>query len=345
MGSTPPNSSRARRRLSAPGREPEHGQPRAESATAVAGREAIRPNGRNRKPSSGVGRKPDGPSRRPWYTRWKRYFGNTGARNRSASGCARRGVPSVSHEWIYQWILEDKRRGGDLYHCLRHCRKRRKRYGSVPRGSMIPDRPPIEQRPAVVETRSRLGDWEADTVIGCRSSGVLVSLTERRSRLVRLAHLARRKADDVAAQVIDRLQPLAAWVLTVTSDNGTEFGQPPSDRPAPAGGLLLCPALCRLAARQPRERQWPDPAVLPEVSPLRHDHRDRVATGRGATQQSTSALPQLAHSERGVLRTGCPRGGHLVATVGTVSVGTSSLSRKPAWQRQNRLSLAGRARK
>ncbi len=131
--------------------------------------------------------------------------------------------PSVSHEWIYQWILKDKRGGGDLYRCLRHCRKRRKRYGSVPRGSTIPDRTPIEQRPAVVETRSRLGDWEADTVIGCRSSGVLVSLTERRSRLVRLAHLARRKADDVAAQVIDRLQPLAAWVLTVTSDNGTEF--------------------------------------------------------------------------------------------------------------------------
>ena len=189
----------------------------------MVGREAIRPNGRNRRPSSGVGRKPDGPSRQPWYTRWKRCFGNTGARNKSASGCARRGAPSVSHEWIYQWILKDKRRGGDLYRCLRHCRKRRKRYGSVPRGSTIPDRLPIEQRPAVVETRSRLGDWEADTVIGCRSSGVLVSLTERRSRLVRLAHLARRKADDVAAQVIDRLQLLAAWVLTVTSDNGTEF--------------------------------------------------------------------------------------------------------------------------
>ena len=129
----------------------------------------------------------------------------------------------VSHERIYQWILEDKRRGGHLYQCLRHCRGRRKRYGSAPRGSTIPNRVPIEQRPAVVAHRSRLGDWEADTIVGCKSSGVLVSLTERRSRLIRLAPLARRKARAVADRVIDLLQPLAPQVLTLTSDNGTEF--------------------------------------------------------------------------------------------------------------------------
>ena len=50
-----------------------------------------------------------------------------------------------------------------------------------------------------------------------------MSLTERRSRLVRLAPLARRKARAVADRMIDLLRPLAPQVLTLTSDNGTEF--------------------------------------------------------------------------------------------------------------------------
>ena len=136
------------------------------------------------------------------------------------------GRPSVSHERIYQWILADKRRGGDLYLCLRQSRRRRrKRYGSTSAPAPISGRVPIEQRPAVVERRSRLGDWEADTLVGRGGSGALVSLTERRSRLVRLARVARRKADGVARQVITLLQPLAEQVLTLTSDNGGEFAQ------------------------------------------------------------------------------------------------------------------------
>ncbi len=38
---------------------------------------------------------------------------------------------SISHEWIYQFILQDKAHGGDLYHHLRCKKKRRKRYGSI----------------------------------------------------------------------------------------------------------------------------------------------------------------------------------------------------------------------
>ena len=123
---------------------------------------------------------------------------------RRKEGCAR-----VSHERIYPWILEDKHRGGHLYQCLRHCRGRRKRYGSAPRGSTIPNRIPIEQRPAIVAHRLRLGDWKADTIIGRGGNGVLVSLTEWRPRLIRLAPLARRKALAAANRVIGLRWPLA----------------------------------------------------------------------------------------------------------------------------------------
>ena len=99
---------------------------------------------------------------------------------------------SVSHERIYQHVYEDKRRGGDL-HCHLRCQKpRRKRYGHYDRRGQIRERVSIDERPEVVEARSRIGDWEADTVIGKLGGAVLVTLVERRSRLrlIALAHPA-----------------------------------------------------------------------------------------------------------------------------------------------------------
>ncbi len=87
----------------------------------------------------------------------------------------------VSHEWIYQYVYADKRRGGDLHACLRCQKKRRKRYGSNDRRGQIRGRIPIDERPEIVEERSRIGDWEADTVIGKPGGPVLVTLAERRT--------------------------------------------------------------------------------------------------------------------------------------------------------------------
>ena len=73
---------------------------------------------------------------------------------------------SISHERIYQHIYADKRDGGDLHKHLRCQKKRRKRYGKYSRRGQIPDRVGIELRPAIVDARCRIGDWEADTIIG-----------------------------------------------------------------------------------------------------------------------------------------------------------------------------------
>ena len=51
----------------------------------------------------------------------------------------------------------------------------------------------IDERPEVVEARSRIGDWEADTVIGKLGGAVLVTLVERRSRLSLIALGAQQK--------------------------------------------------------------------------------------------------------------------------------------------------------
>ena len=69
-----------------------------------------------------------------------------------------------SHEWIYRYVLQDKRAGGDL-HTHQRCQKpRRKRFGTYDRRGKIPNRKSIEELLAVVERRSRIGDWELNTI-------------------------------------------------------------------------------------------------------------------------------------------------------------------------------------
>jgi IS30 family transposase len=73
---------------------------------------------------------------------------------------------SVSHESIYQYIYADKRAGGTLFLNLRCQKKRPKRYGQRDRRGQLPARRSIEERPRVVDAKQRLGDWEADTIVG-----------------------------------------------------------------------------------------------------------------------------------------------------------------------------------
>ncbi|NJD86278.1 IS30 family transposase [Candidatus Erwinia dacicola] len=89
----------------------------------------------------------------------------------------------VSHEWIYQHVSGDKVQGGKLYKLLRQGKCRyRKGYGK--KRSPIPDAVSIEQRPAMVDERSRVGDWEADLVLGKQGTGAIVTLVERKNRIL-----------------------------------------------------------------------------------------------------------------------------------------------------------------
>ena len=129
----------------------------------------------------------------------------------------------ISHEWIYQYILSDKRAGGDLYKHLRCQKKRRKRYGSRDRRGKLPNRRSIEERPEIVDQRKRIGDWEVDTIVGKRHHQAVVTLTERKSRLALLRKVDRRTAELVSEVVIDLLHPVADRTHTITGDNGKEF--------------------------------------------------------------------------------------------------------------------------
>ena len=132
---------------------------------------------------------------------------------------------SISHEWIYQYILRDKQQGGDLHSHLRCQKPRKKRYGASDRRGQLKGRVSIDERPALVDERRRIGDWEADTVIGQQGGAVLVTLVERKTRLSVIGKASDRTAQEVAAVILQGLMPLADQVQTLTYDNGKEFAQ------------------------------------------------------------------------------------------------------------------------
>ncbi len=132
----------------------------------------------------------------------------------------------VSPELIYQHIYADKAEGGSLWTHLRCQQKRRKRYGSGrERRGCLPDRVGIDQRPAEVDSRSRIGHWEGDTIIGKAHRGAAVTLVERASRFLRLSKLPRKTAKATRRAISRRLRPFADQINSLTLDNGKEFAQ------------------------------------------------------------------------------------------------------------------------
>jgi IS30 family transposase len=131
--------------------------------------------------------------------------------------------PTVSHECIYRYIYADKRRGGILHRHLRSQKAQRKRYSGYIRRGQIPNRTSIDKRPQIVAAKSRFGDWEADTIIGARHRGAILSLTERKSKLLILGKLTSKGAAELKCESIALLTPFRAKVHTITVDNGKEF--------------------------------------------------------------------------------------------------------------------------
>ena len=131
---------------------------------------------------------------------------------------------SVSHEWIYQYVFADKSRGGVLYEHLRQGKRRyRKGYGQKRGG--IPDAVSIELRPAIVDERARLGDWEADLVLGKQGTGAIVTLAERKSRIYLTKKVFSKDAMEVSKAIISMLSDYKDACHTITFDNGREFSE------------------------------------------------------------------------------------------------------------------------
>ena len=130
---------------------------------------------------------------------------------------------ALSHTTIYRRIRENRLNGGKLYRHLPRFGKTRWKGGKRSNSAgvrLIPDRVDIEQRPAIVEKRCRIGDWEGDTVHG--QNAHLVTLVDRASRFTLVKRVFSKTKKEVGDAMIELLTKID-FVLTLTLDNGGEF--------------------------------------------------------------------------------------------------------------------------
>lgn len=154
-----------------------------------------------------------------------------GADQRLAQG----GVPGrpewhICHETIYQGLFFGGRDGlsRELTKNLRTGRSLRRRRRARQCGPRFktPSKA-IDQRPAVVEQRSRIGDFRGDLIIGRGGASSIGTLVDRPSRYIGLIRLpATRSGEDFAAALVAGLTRIPAErLLTLTWDQGTEMAR------------------------------------------------------------------------------------------------------------------------
>ena len=127
----------------------------------------------------------------------------------------------VSHQTIYRWMWSNSEVREDLSDCLRHGRYRRRRSSTR---ITIKNRVSIRERPAVVEDRARIGDWEGDTIVGKGHRGYVATFVDRYSGYLVASRMRDKRAASLnrAAERAFRQVPREAR-HTLTVDNGTEF--------------------------------------------------------------------------------------------------------------------------
>ncbi len=129
----------------------------------------------------------------------------------------------ISHQTIYAWICAEDATGQHWQKYLRRLGRKRPEWEKRGR---LPTSVSIEGRPAVVDRRSRFGDWEGDTIVGANRRGGAVTLVERKSGYLLLGRVPNLQAATVRQAAARRYAATpAALRKTLTLDNGKEFAE------------------------------------------------------------------------------------------------------------------------
>lgn len=131
----------------------------------------------------------------------------------------------VCPETIYQYVY--KSRNKELYHCLPYKQpKRYKRYSRKQHQCRFGgDMRLITERPTDVNSRTRFGHWEGDTIqfMGNKKQ-VVTTLVERKSRMVFLIKNNSKHSQGVMEKIGAQFQNLPRQMFkSITFDQGVEF--------------------------------------------------------------------------------------------------------------------------
>jgi len=78
----------------------------------------------------------------------------------------------------------------------------------------------IDERPQVVDDKSRVGGWGIDLVIGKGHSGALATIIERKTDFTVSTRVNDKSAETVTAATIGLLKPYQKGIVTITANNG-----------------------------------------------------------------------------------------------------------------------------
>jgi len=130
---------------------------------------------------------------------------------------------STIYRSIYRGLFDYRlyQYGKGLAKRLRHKGKRRHGKSDEERRGRISIPNELCDRPVEANERQRLGDWEADTVIGKIGGACAVTLVDRKSRFLLLCRIGAKKARQVTDAMISMLRGLP--LESITPDRGSEF--------------------------------------------------------------------------------------------------------------------------
>lgn len=133
---------------------------------------------------------------------------------------------TIVHETIYQYIYHDKPELKQYLRCTKG--KYRRRYGTKIREKQREEakKKRIDERPAIIEERGRIGDWEGDTIVGDEKTFHILTHVCRKS-----GKLLGDKVDDATAEKTRKITTKRFKKLpkkkrhSTTYDNGTLFSE------------------------------------------------------------------------------------------------------------------------
>jgi IS30 family transposase len=102
--------------------------------------------------------------------------------------------------------------------------KPRKRNGVKDRRGRIPDRVSLDERPKVVEEKSRTGDWEGDTVESAGKSAYIATFVFRKTKFLLAKVMPDKAVATLSRAAVRAFKPIPEGMRnTPTLDNGKEF--------------------------------------------------------------------------------------------------------------------------
>lgn len=109
---------------------------------------------------------------------------------------------------------------------MKHGKRRQKRGNIKDTRGAILNRKNISERPAVIEQRKRIGDLEADLMMGKDHKSALLVLTDKTTLITMIDKLQGKTSLEVTQKIIERLSRFnSCYVKTITFDNGKEFAE------------------------------------------------------------------------------------------------------------------------